>query len=84
MAFNVWKMTLTNCASTTQGANDEVFLALNKANTSLVASDVTNGTVDQFLYASCSGGVGSMTYQYPAGTPSDTIIGVAFDPGVKP
>jgi hypothetical protein len=77
--------TFANCASTPQsGSNDYVMLALSKDNTTMVAANYSQGTVDQFGYASCSGGVGSMNHSYPVGTSSDMVTGAAIDPGTKP
>ena len=83
VAFNVWNTSFSMCATTSQGGTDEVMLGISKSGTELAGGDATNGTIDQFSYGSCSGGVGSMTHAYPAFTPSDTEIGAAIDPGPK-
>jgi len=85
-AWNVYKAgNFAMCATTSQGGStDYVMLGLNKASSSMVASNATAGTLDQFAYHGCSGGVGSMTHSYPVGTSSDTVIGASFDPIAKP
>lgn len=80
-AFDVYDPpSFAQCATTPELVNEEVMLALSSTNQRLIASDVSQGTVDQFSYGSCSGGVGASTYVYPVGTASDMVIGTGFDP----
>jgi DNA-binding beta-propeller fold protein YncE len=84
-AFDVFNgTTFALCGSTPQGKSDEVMVAINRDNSSVVGANFTNGTLDQFAYDSCTGGVGAPTHTYHVGTSSDMVTGVAYDPATRP